>query len=84
MKRISVSYVSWFNRKYGRCGHLFQDRFKSEVVEADEYLLMVLRYIHRNLIKTGEATTYHWSSYREYLEESRLVDREFALGYFFT
>jgi putative transposase len=32
MKRIGVSYVAWYNRKYDRIGHLFQDRFKSEVV----------------------------------------------------
>jgi putative transposase len=85
MKRIGVSYVSWFNRKYGRCGHLFQDRFKSEAVESDEYFLMVLRYIHQNPIKTGEVkkiATYHWSSYREYLGENRLVDTDFAMGIF--
>ncbi len=46
MKRIGVSYVARFNRKYDRCGHLFQDRFKSEAVESDEYFLAVLRYIH--------------------------------------
>ena len=85
MKRIGVSYVSWFNRKYGRCGHLFQDRFKSEAVETDEYFLMVLRYIHQNPIKTGEGQkmeTYQWGSYREYLENSKLIDTEFALGIF--
>jgi len=85
MKRIGVSYVSWFNRKYGRCGHLFQDRFKSEAVETDEYFLMVLRYIHQNPIITGESQkmeTYQWGSYREYLEKIRLIDTEFALGIF--
>jgi putative transposase len=85
MKRIGVSYVSWFNRKYGRCGHLFQDRFKSEAVESDEYFLMVLRYIHQNPMKTGEVkkiAAYHWSSFREYLGENRLVDTDFAMGIF--
>lgn len=85
MKRIGVSYVSWFNRKYDRCGHLFQDRFKSEVVENDEYFLMVLRYIHQNPMKIGEVktiTTYQWSSYREYLGEYRLVNTGFALDIF--
>ena len=63
MKRIGVSYVSWFNRKYGRCGQLFQDRFKGEAVETDEYFLMALHYIHQNPIKTGEGQkmkTYQW------------------------
>jgi len=55
MKRIGGSYVAWYNRKYDRIGHLFQDRFKSEVVESDEYLLIVLRYIHQNRLKAGKA-----------------------------
>ena len=54
MKRIGVSYVSWFNRKYERCGHLFQDRFRSRPVESDEYFLTVLRYIHQNPVQSGE------------------------------
>jgi len=46
MKRINVSYVYYFNNKYKRVGHLFQDRFKSEVVEQERYLLALVRYIH--------------------------------------
>ena len=51
MKSINVSYVSYFNRAYQRCGHLFQDRFKSELVKDDRYLLEVSRYIHNNPVK---------------------------------
>jgi putative transposase len=36
MKRLQVSYVHYFNQKYGRSGHLFQERFKSEAVEDDQ------------------------------------------------
>ena len=43
IKRIAGSYVYWYNWKYGRVGHLFQDRFKSEPIETDEYFLTVLR-----------------------------------------
>lgn len=85
MKRIGVSYVSWFNRKHDRCGHLFQDRFRSEPVEDDEYLLSVLRYLHQNPVKSGEAAKaadYKWSSYRSYLGTSELVDTSFALALF--
>lgn len=39
MKRIAVSYVYNFNRKYKRIGHLFQDRYRSENVEDDAYVL---------------------------------------------
>ena len=66
MKRIAGSYVYWYNWKYYRKGHLFQDRFKSEPVEDDEYFLTVLRYIHQNPIKAGITKTiddYKFSSY---------------------
>lgn len=85
MKRIGVSYVSWYNRKYDRAGHLFQDRFKSEVVETDEYLLTVLRYIHQNPVKAGKAKSveiYKWSSYAEYIGKSKIIETSFILGVF--
>lgn len=44
IKRISSSYVYWYNLKYERIVHLFQDRFKSERVENTFYFLTVLRY----------------------------------------
>ncbi len=37
-RRIGASFVYWYNWKYSRKGHLFQDRYKSEVVESDKYL----------------------------------------------
>ncbi len=70
IKRITVSYVQWYNNKYGRSGHLFQNRYKSEVVEDDTYLLVVLRYIHQNPAKakiTNTAKEYKWSSYNQYI-----------------
>ena len=69
-KRVGVRYVAWYNRKYDRSGHLFQDRFKSEAVDDDSYLLTVLRYIHQNPVKAGlckKAEQHPWSSYRGYL-----------------
>lgn len=47
-RRIGSRYVYWYNVKYRRVGHLFQDRFKSEPIETNEYFLTVLRYIHQN------------------------------------
>lgn len=82
-KRIAGSYVYWFNWKYHRCGHLFQDRFKSEPVETDEYFLSVLRYIHQNPVKAKlckYAEEYAYSSMREYLSGSTLTDTGFALS----
>jgi putative transposase len=70
MKRLQVSYVHYFNQKYGRSGHLFQDRFKSEAVEDDQYLLTAVRYIHHNPVKAqmvSHPCEYRWSSYNLYL-----------------
>lgn len=85
MKRIGVSYVYWYNLKYKRSGHLFQDRYKSEPVEDDGYLLMVLRYIHQNPLKAqmvSQVGDYAWSSYREYSGTHMIVDTDFVLGIF--
>ncbi|WP_051254978.1 transposase [Pontibacillus marinus] len=51
MKRLGISYASYYNWTYRTNGHLFQDRFKSEVVESDSYLATVVRYIHMNPVK---------------------------------
>ena len=70
LKRIAGSYVYWYNFKYNRIGHLFQDRFKSEPVDSDEYFLTVLRYIHQNPIKARiceRLEDYRYSSYIDYL-----------------
>ena len=53
MKKLGISYSYWFNQKYNRSGHLFQDRYKNETVDDDSYFLTVLRYIHRNPQKAG-------------------------------
>ena len=76
-KRIGVKYVYWYNMKYQRDGHLFQDRFKSEVVEDSAYFSTVIRYIHQNPIQAGICNNpeeYPYSSFREYLEQSFLID----------
>jgi len=81
MKKIAGSYAYYFNVKYERIGHLFQDRFKSEVVEDDSYYLTVLRYIHQNPLKAGfsKMECYPYSSYGEYAGESKIVDKKFAI-----
>lgn len=84
-RRIGASYVYWYNLKYSRRGHLFQDRYKSEVVELEEYFLTVLRYIHQNPLKAGivtEVADYPWSSYKEYIGKPWICNTEFVLNLF--
>ena len=83
IKRIWASYVYWYNTKFGRIGHLFQDRFKSEPVEDDAYFLSVLRYIHQNLLKAGlisEISEFKWSSYSDYVTDTNICDTAFTLS----
>lgn len=80
-KRIGARYVYWYNWKYHRKGHLFQDRFKSEPVDDDSYFLAALRYIHQNPVKAGiDGLNYQYSSYNEYLNEKdgQLTDIDFV------
>lgn len=83
-KRIGSRYVYWYNWKYHRTGHLFQDRYKSEPVDDESYFLTVLRYIHQNPIKANlckEIGEYEHSSYREYEhEKDSLIDTDIALS----
>jgi len=82
-KRIGTRYVYWYNRKYMRSGHLFQDRYKSEAVESDPYFTVVLRYIHQNPMQAGlckSLNDYTWSSYNDYLGKTGIVDTGLALG----
>lgn len=87
MKRIGIIYSFYFNKKYQRTGHLFQDRYRSEAVEEDAYVLAAVRYIHNNPVKSGITKTpqdYPWSSYRQYINKSvsfpKLADVTFLLS----
>ncbi|HSB68037.1 MAG TPA: transposase [Candidatus Methylomirabilis sp.] len=53
MRKLLTGYVVNFNRRHRRYGHLFQNRYKSIVVEDDPYLLEVTRYIHLNPVRGG-------------------------------
>jgi len=80
IKRIGARYVYWFNVKYRRAGHLFQDRYKSEAIENDAYLLSVLKYIHQNPLQVDLCkglSDYPWSSYKEYIGQQKIIDSTF-------
>ena len=66
MQFLGRLYVRHFNYNYARSGSLFEDRFKSSVVQDDIYLLTCLRYIELNPVRAGMVTDpgdYRWSSY---------------------
>lgn len=82
MKNVTSVYAGEFNKKYKRIGHLFQDRFKSQCVETDFYLLRLIRYIHRNpeKAKICKIEEYKWSSYKEYLYGEKIIKKDFILS----
>jgi putative transposase len=49
MHSINLSYAIYFNRRYDRHGHVFQDRFKSKIISSQKYLLVLSAYIHNNV-----------------------------------
>ena len=72
---INVSYAVYFNIKRRRHGHLFQGRFKSLLVDADEYLKHLSRYIHLNPVRAKmveSASEYPWSSYSFFIGKSKM------------
>ncbi len=71
ISRIFTSYSQYFNRKYKRTGPLFQDRFKSKIIQKNTYFLELSRYIHCNPVKAGLAKQpqdYLFSSMGEYVQ----------------
>ena len=72
-RRVGIRYASWFNRKYNRVGHLFQDRYASEPIDSERYFLSCLRYILRNPVAAGICVSpfdYEFSSALEYMSEN--------------
>jgi REP element-mobilizing transposase RayT len=53
MLRLGTGYAGRFNRRYGRAGHLFQNRYHSVPVEDDAHLRLVIRYVHLNPVHAG-------------------------------
>jgi len=67
MQWLNGTYADWFNRRHQRCGHLFQGRFKSFIIETETYAAEVLRYVVLNPVRAkivGRPEQYRWSSYR--------------------
>jgi len=72
MKKLNVKYAMFYNRLQNRYGYVFQNRFRSEAIENERYLLGALRYIHNNPVKaniTKNLLEYEWSSINDYINE---------------
>lgn len=82
MRRLLTGYAVYFNRKYRRSGHLFQNRYKSILCEEEPYLLELVRYIHLNPLRAGlvsdldKLDRYPWSGHAVLLGHRNLEGQE--------
>src|SRR5947209_4251956 len=66
LQSLTVAHTWRYHRRHGSVGHVWQGRFRSPVVESDEHLLTVLRYVEANPLRAGmvlDLRDYPWSSY---------------------
>jgi len=88
MRHLNGVYTQRFNRSHLTDGQLFQGRYKSILVEAESYLLDIIRYIHRNPLEAGvvgRLNMYPWSSHKGYLSGAKKWDwlyKDFILPLF--
>ena len=72
MHYFNTTYCGWFNRRHFRKGPLFQDRYRTQLVEEGSHFIEMTRYIHLNPVRAGivdRPEDYQWSSYRGYVEK---------------
>lgn len=87
--KVCTAYSKYFNKKYGRVGSLFQDKFKAVLVANDSYLLWLSAYIHNNPRTGGlveNLNNWQWSSYLDYIGErsGNLCQKDIILNNFKT
>jgi len=87
MQSLAQRYTQWINLCRSRSGHLFQGRYKAILVDGENYLLELTRYVHKNPVAAGLTTIageYLWSGHRCYLGEEFLpwLTTEWVLSLF--
>jgi putative transposase len=86
MQLINFTYTQYFNKKYGKTGHLFQGRYKALLCDRNKYLLELVRYIHLNPVRqrmVNSPAGYRWSSHNDYIKANRgIVETDRVLRLF--
>ncbi|MHB1316841.1 MAG: transposase [Minisyncoccota bacterium] len=76
LSKVSTSFSMYINKRHGRVGHVFQDQFKSVLVDSNEQLMWVSAYIHMNPVKDNivkNPEEYKWSSYKEFTGKRDMI-----------
>jgi len=86
MQSLSTAYTVYYNLRHGRHGHLLDGRYKAKLVEGDEYLLRLSRYVHLNPVQVGSLKkaplaerikalrAFEWSSYPSYIGRCKRLE----------
>ena len=86
MQSLSTAYTVYYNLRHGRHGHLLDGRYKAKLVEGDEYLLALSRYVHLNPVRVGGIKDkpigeqikylrgYAWGTYLSYIGQRQILD----------
>ena len=87
MQSLLFRYTRYFNKRYGKVGHLFQGRYKAILCDKDAYLLELVRYIHLNPVRAKVVTDperYPWTGHLSYLGRVRdgFIEEDFVLAQF--
>jgi REP element-mobilizing transposase RayT len=87
ISQICTSYAMYINKKYKRVGHVFQERFRSVIIENDPQLMWTSAYIHMNPVKdflVKNPEDYKWSSYSDFAKNRNLpiVSKELLISTF--
>ena len=79
MKKVNEDYGRYYNYVEDRIGHVFRDRYLSEPITNQKYLLSCMAYIHNNPVKANivdKCENYKYSSYLDYLNMSGFIDKK--------
>src|SRR5262249_51630322 len=63
---LNGNYAQWWNKRHDKVGHVFQGRFKEQIVQRQNYLFTLCRYVARNPVRSGLVANpeeWKWSSY---------------------
>jgi REP element-mobilizing transposase RayT len=86
MQSLSTAYTVYYNLRHGRHGHLLDGRFKAKLVDGDDYLLALSRYVHLNPVqiismkdkpieeRVNALRAWRWSSYPSYIGKMKALD----------
>ena len=88
MRHVNGVYTQRYNSKYKRDGSLFRGRYKAILIQAEEYLTHIVKYVHQNPLKAkmiNDLNNYKWSSHPSYLKgksDGEWLDINNLLAYF--